>query len=319
MITPAVAGASPSTDTVASVTSKLREIAQQNEALSEQINAATISLAAKQAAYDTAQGVANNAAAEFAAARETLRTLLATQYEGPAFSSTGALLNSASGQSYLDLISNQHMLAIHRSDVLSAVTQAQAAATAATTAANTLLAQSTAALAALKAQQTTLAADSTKYQNLLSTLTAAQKTTYTNYDAPAPAQVAALAAAPVKASTAAAQAAVDFAMAQVGKPYVYGSGGPNSYDCSGLTSAAWRAGGIALPHNAAAQYGYGTHIAESALQPGDLLFFYHPISHVTIYIGNGLMVSAPTSGESVKIITVASSQSIYVGATSLTA
>ncbi len=122
----------------------------------------------------------------------------------------------------------------------------------------------------------------------------------------------------VHAGTAAAQAAVDFALAQVGKPYVWGSAGPGSYDCSGLTMASWRAGGVSLPHNAAAQYGYGTHVDEADLQPGDLIFFYHPIGHVTIYIGNGLMVSAPTEGEPVKIATLAGSQSSYVGATRLT-
>jgi len=67
------------------------------------------------------------------------------------------------------------------------------------------------------------------------------------------------------------QAMVNEADSLVGKPYVYGAAGPGSYDCSGLTMASWRQGGISLPHNAAAQYGYGTHIAESALQPGDLI------------------------------------------------
>ena len=59
-------------------------------------------------------------------------------------------------------------------------------------------------------------------------------------------------------------------------------------------------------------------MAEADLQPGDLIFFYHPIGHVTIYIGNGLMVSAPTEGDPVKIATVAGSQSSYTGATRLT-
>jgi cell wall-associated NlpC family hydrolase len=81
--------------------------------------------------------------------------------------------------------------------------------------------------------------------------------------------------------------------------------------------AAWAAAGVNLPHNAAAQYAYGTHVDEADLQPGDLIFMYRPIDHVTIYIGYGLMVSAPEPGDHVKVVTVASEQDIYVGATRL--
>ena len=320
LFTPALAGATPtpSTDTVASVTAKLHQIAQQNEQLAEQANVATANVAAKQASVKTAQAAAAAAAATYATARDQLKQLLASQYEGSSFSHTGALLNSASGQSYLDQVNNLNMLSMHRSDVLTLVGAAKTAADSAQKNADTLLAQANATLAALNKQKTDLAADGVKYQTLLSTLTAQQRAAFTSYDTPAPAQVAAITAAPVHAGTAAAQAAVDFAMAQVGKPYVWGAAGPGSYDCSGLTMASWRAGGVSLPHNAAAQYGYGTHVDEADLQPGDLIFFYHPIGHVTIYIGNGLMVSAPTEGEPVKIATVAGSQSSYVGATRLT-
>ena len=121
----------------------------------------------------------------------------------------------------------------------------------------------------------------------------------------------------VSAPGGAAQTAVNFAMAQLGKPYQWGASGPGSYDCSGLTMAAWRAAGVSLPHSAADQYNYGTHVSRSQLQPGDLLFFYQPIGHVTIYIGGGKMVSAPTTGQNVKIVSLAYYNSDYVGATHL--
>jgi cell wall-associated NlpC family hydrolase len=318
---PSLAGATPApapADTVTSVTAKLHEIAQQNEQLAEQANLATADVAAKQVALAQARTQAAEALTTFSTSREQLRQMLTSQYEGSAFSHTGALLNSASGDSYLDQVNNLNMLSMHRLDVLAAVTSAKKAADAAQVSADKLLTDANAKVALLAKQQSDLASDQLKYQALLSTLSAEQRTAYTNYDTPAPEAIAALTANPVHAGTAAAQAAVDFAMAQVGKPYVYGSSGPNSYDCSGLTMASWRAGGISLPHNAAAQYSYGTHVAEADLQPGDLIFFYHPIGHVTIYIGNGLMVSAPTEGEPVKIATVAGSQSGYTGATRLT-
>jgi len=85
---------------------------------------------------------------------------------------------------------------------------------------------------------------------------------------------------------------VQFALKQVGKRYVWGAAGPNAYDCSGLTMVAYSKVGISLPHGARPQANYGRKVSRDALLPGDLLFFYFPISHVTIYIGNGKMVSA---------------------------
>ena len=95
-----------------------------------------------------------------------------------------------------------------------------------------------------------------------------------------------------------AAAAVRFAMAQVGKAYVYGASGPDAYDCSGLTMRAWSMAGVSLPHSSSAQQGSGVRVSESELQPGDLVFYYSPVSHVGMYIGNGLIVNAlnPSSG-----------------------
>jgi cell wall-associated NlpC family hydrolase len=101
-----------------------------------------------------------------------------------------------------------------------------------------------------------------------------------------------------------AAVAVRTAYAQLGDPYVYGAGGPSAFDCSGLTSFAWRAAGVSLPHSSSAQYGSGPHVSRSNLQPGDLVFFYSPISHVGIYIGGGRMIDAPHPGLSVRITPV---------------
>jgi cell wall-associated NlpC family hydrolase len=95
--------------------------------------------------------------------------------------------------------------------------------------------------------------------------------------------------------------AVAYAKAQVGKAYVYGAAGPDSFDCSGLTMAAWQQAGVSLPHSSSAQYASGTHISESELQPGDLVFYYSPISHVGMYIGNGQIVNALNPGSGVQV------------------
>ena len=115
---------------------------------------------------------------------------------------------------------------------------------------------------------------------------------------------AAVAAAPAAASSAAAQVAVDTALAQLGDPYVWAGAGPNSFDCSGLTQYAYKAAGISLPHSSNLQSTMGTYVAKADLQPGDLVFFYSPVSHVGMYIGNGQMVHAPTSGDVVKVVNI---------------
>jgi cell wall-associated NlpC family hydrolase len=95
--------------------------------------------------------------------------------------------------------------------------------------------------------------------------------------------------------------AVGYAMAQVGKPYVYGAAGPSAFDCSGLTMRAWGAAGVGLAHSSSAQYGEGTHISPGDLQPGDLVFYYSPISHVGMYIGNGMIVNAENPSAGIRV------------------
>ena len=95
-----------------------------------------------------------------------------------------------------------------------------------------------------------------------------------------------------------AAAAVQYALAQVGDAYVYGAAGPDAFDCSGLTMMAWAQAGVSLPHSSSAQMGSGTPVSMSDLQPGDLVFYYSPVSHVAMYIGNGMIVHAanPSTG-----------------------
>ncbi|HEV3012747.1 MAG TPA: NlpC/P60 family protein, partial [Actinomycetota bacterium] len=104
-----------------------------------------------------------------------------------------------------------------------------------------------------------------------------------------------------------AAAAVAYARAQVGKPYCYGGSGPGCFDCSGLTMMAWRQAGVSLPHSSAAQYNVGRRISAGELQPGDLIFYYSPISHVSIYIGGGQRISATHTGDYVRVQSLGSS------------
>jgi len=97
--------------------------------------------------------------------------------------------------------------------------------------------------------------------------------------------------------------AVRYAFSKLGDRYVYGTAGPNTFDCSGLTMAAWKAAGKSLPHNAASQYNTVRHIAKSALAPGDLVFS-NGLGHVSIYVGSGMIIHAPNSRTVVKEVPI---------------
>ena len=98
-----------------------------------------------------------------------------------------------------------------------------------------------------------------------------------------------------------AKVAVWTALAQRGDPYSYGAAGPDAFDCSGLTSYAWKKAGITIPRTSRAQSTFGRPVSKAALRPGDLVFFYNPVGHAAMYIGNGVIVHATTYAQPVKI------------------
>ena len=106
---------------------------------------------------------------------------------------------------------------------------------------------------------------------------------------------------PAPAASGRAGAAVAFALAQVGDPYVYGGTGPDGWDCSGLTSGAWRAAGVSIPRTSQAQYSGLPRVSPSSAQPGDIVVYYSGASHVGLYIGNGQIVHASRPGRPVSV------------------
>ena len=102
------------------------------------------------------------------------------------------------------------------------------------------------------------------------------------------------------ANTVGAQA-LQAALSRRGDPYVWGAAGPSAFDCSGLVVWAFAQEGITLPHYTGDQWNSGVHVPRADLEPGDLVFFFPDISHVGIYLGNGLMVDAPDFGETVHV------------------
>lgn len=109
------------------------------------------------------------------------------------------------------------------------------------------------------------------------------------------------AAPPPPADGSRAARAVAFAYGAIGKPYVWGATGPGSFDCSGLTQAAWRSAGVSLPRTTYTQINVGRRVSRDQLAPGDLVFFYSGITHVGLYVGNGQMIHAPRPGSTVRL------------------
>ena len=111
--------------------------------------------------------------------------------------------------------------------------------------------------------------------------------------------------------------ALRYALTRRGDPYVWGAAGPGEFDCSGLVLWAYAQVGISLEHYTGDQWNEGEHISRSELEPGDLVFFFQDIGHVGMYIGNGLMVDAPTFGQPVQVQPVL--WDVYVGAVRIVA
>ncbi len=278
------------------------------EVVTEQFNEARETLATQQAAAQAAGATLEQAAAALGQAQQQVRGLARSAWTGEGLSSFQALLTSDSADDFVDRMSTLQLVAGHQNDILSAAAGANVAAAQAQATAQDAAAQAQATYDEVAAQQSALQKQVAEYQAVYDRLSAAEKRAAASA---APVQHAsraerepAAASGPVVASSQAAQVAVNAALAQRGKPYVWAASGPGSFDCSGLTAYAYKAAGIGLPHSSALQARVGQAVGRANLQPGDLVFFYSPVSHVGIYIGNGQMVHAPTSGDVVKVASI---------------
>ncbi|SFQ36570.1 Cell wall-associated hydrolase, NlpC family [Amycolatopsis arida] len=286
---------------------KYRELAAQAEKLNEDYLKAKDDLSARQADLDKASADLEAAQQSLAAAkedeehfrREVDKFADASFTSGAQLNKLSALLTGNSAQDFLDRSSALEVLAADKNNALSrlsgAVTQAadaQRQAADAQARAQTAKDEAAKLTADIEARKKALDDQLAELARANGLLTSADRAAQRDTGGPIP---------NVKAPGPAAQAAVDAALSKLGSSYVWGAEGPSTFDCSGLTSWAYKQAGISIPRSSRAQSAYGTPVSRNQLQPGDLVFFYSPVSHVGIYIGGGKMVHAPTSGDVVKI------------------
>ncbi len=308
------------TPTIAEVSAHLGELGHQIEQLSEKLNQAGEDVKAKQRQAAAARVAAVKAAVVYAKASDAIKMLISDRYKTSGLGRTTAILSSTSTQDYLDRLTALRLLNDRRTAVAAQLMTARSQAQTTAATAKQLVSEAQTQQSALRTQRDSVQTQQDKYQALLDRLTAAQRAAYfarVNPVAPAKTKHTAVSNVPAKAPSNAAAVAVQYALAQQGKPYVFAASGPDAFDCSGLTAAAWEHAGVSIPHFAATQYDYGQHVSRDQLAPGDLVFFYSPIGHVAIYIGNGLIVHAPTPGDVVKVVPLSTFNSDYVGATRL--
>ena len=277
------------------------------EVLTEKFDAARVRLAAEEQLARSATVKMKAAYVVLGTAQNQVRGIARSAYTGDGSNAFATMMTSKNATDFVDRMTTLQTIAGHQDVVLQTAdaasrvaAQAQATAHAAAVAARTQYNALAAQQASIKQQVASYTADfarlSAAEQQVAVAAADGGTTQASRADRPAIAP-----SGPIVAGSRAAQIAVDTALAQRGKPYVWAADGPGSFDCSGLTMYAYGAAGIGLPHSAAMQSQMGQPVSRSQLQPGDLVFFYSPVSHVGIYIGNGEMVHAPTTGDVVKI------------------
>ncbi len=297
----------------------------------ERYDESRIRLAAASRAAAAAQARVAAKERDLAAAQADIAELAVAAYRGGGIDDLIQMLTSSDPQSFLDRAATLDVVSRRREQSLRSLAVAQRALRIERSRAASALGAATRLAADLDRTRASIERAVAQQQQLLARLESADARRERLAREAAARRAALLAAArerarqasrtrtaPVYAGAASqkrAAFAVREAYRQLGKPYRWGAAGPDTFDCSGLTMWAWAKAGVALPHSSRMQFGEGRHVSRDELAPGDLVFFGSPIHHVGIYVGNGSMVSAPQTGDVVKVSSALRDD--YVGAVRL--
>ncbi len=294
-----------------------RDLAAQAEKLNEDLLKAQDDLTARQGELDKATADVNAAKSvgDVALANQKKYQTQVDKFAGASFTSgvqlnkLSALLAGTSTQDFLDRSSALEVIATDKNAAMDNLTGAVKTAADATAKATDAANRATQARDAaskltedIKAKKAALQAQIDQLEAANKNLSASDKAAQKDKGGSIP---------NVKAPTAQAQSALNAALSKLGSAYVWGATGPSTFDCSGLMLWAYKQAGLTLPRSSREQSTFGAAVPRDQLQPGDLVFYYSPVSHVGMYVGDGKMVHAPDSGDVVKISPL---QSQYAGA-----
>jgi peptidoglycan DL-endopeptidase CwlO len=269
--------------TVKELKSQAKKLGEQLEQLSEQYNGLKVRLSQAQRAAKVAADNARRQEVALEAVQQKVGRLAASSYMSGGVDQAVAFVTAQNPQSMLDQAATLNFFAVQDGTEVQTLAQAMQASQRARKAAQDRAAQVQRLRGEVDKKRKKLESTYNKVRGKL-----------IDKD---PGSIIGL---PVTGSGKGAEA-LRFAMAKLGRPYVWGAAGPTTFDCSGLTMWAYQQVGINLPHYTGSQWNAGTHVSRSQLQPGDLVFFYSDLHHMGMYIGNGKMIHAPQTGDVVKI------------------
>jgi cell wall-associated NlpC family hydrolase len=291
---------------ITQVAAEIRDLQIKATSAGELAQQAQYQLNSLQSQLSSVQRQASAQAANLASEKKSLGALAVQQYQNSGISQGLSLIFSSNPSQYLEMAGELNSIAGNKSSQLRLYAAANQSLTATSITVSEKLALVHAAQAKYKAQAAQVAAQLAAAQKLYDSLSAAEKKKLAALQA---AQAAAdqnysrKAVSGVNLGSGRGKIALQYAIAQLGKWYVWGAAGLRYWDCSGLTMRAFEKAGVSLPHSAAAQFGYGKYVSRNQLQPGDLVFFGYGnyIDHVGIYLRNGLMVNATHTGAQVSV------------------
>jgi peptidoglycan DL-endopeptidase CwlO len=292
-----IAGAAPQ-PTVAQVQARIDQLTSQFDKVSVQLDQAGQQLSAARSKLSQVRVHLNYANAQFQAAQDTVAQNAAAAFEDSGATSVAGVLTSGDPS----VVLQQGSLLMELSGNRNAQTQQLLTDASALTGAEQQEQRTENGVAALQSQ---LASQKDSLGKLIATekatlasLTVPQQQTVVSNSIGGGGTTTATYTGPTSTQ---ADQAVAFAYAQLGKPYQWGATGPDSFDCSGLAQAAWAAAGVSIPRDTYEQWAALPHIASSAIQPGDLLY-YDGVGHVAMYVGDGYIIDAPQTGLDVEKI-----------------
>lgn len=283
-------------ETLAQAKADYNKKLQQSEAATEAYDGAITQAATLQQKVNTLQSQITTATNEMSSLQRTMGLQAAQQYQSGGMSQTLQLALESSPESYLNKALASNEISQKEAELLKTLAADKAQIAADQKLASTALAQQQAAVATAQRQKAAALSSAASAKSLLNSLTAAQQAAITKSES-GPTSSSSVSVTAV-ASNSRAAAAVAYAKSKLGDEYVYGATGQNTFDCSGLTQAAWASAGVSIPRTAADQYDGLTHVSRSELEPGDLVFYDYGegITHVAIYIGNNEVIHAPHTG-----------------------